>query len=132
VDAIEDGSRHLEAEGLGGDAEVRFEHLAHIHTTRHAERIETDIHRRSIRQEWHVFLWNDPRNNAFVPMTASHLVTDGELAFRGNEDFDLLDDPRINVVTAIDFLQRTFVLEFEFSKLVFKLTDDFTNLVPDR
>ena len=92
------GRRDLEAERLGGDAQVRFEHLADVHTRRHAERVQADFHRSAVREERHVFLRHDLGDHALVAVAAGHLVTDRELALRGDVDLHLLDDARIDVV----------------------------------
>ena len=111
---------------------MRFEHLADIHTARHAKRIEHDLHRRSVREERHVFFRHDPRDNALVAVAPSHLVANAEFAFAGDENLDLLDDAGINVVAAFDAVHRALALEFELGELVFELTDDLADLVPDR
>ena len=79
-DAVEHRRRDLEAERLGRPAQVRFEHLTDVHAGRHAQRIQHDVHRRSVRQERHVFFRHDPRDDALVAVAARHLVTDGQLA----------------------------------------------------
>ena len=87
------GRRDLEAERLGGDAEVGFEHLTDVHTARHAERIEHDVDRRSVAEERHVFLRHDAGDDALVPVAARHLVADAKLALRGDETFTCLMMP---------------------------------------
>ena len=132
LDAVEDRRGDLEAERLGRDAEVRFEHLADVHTRRHAERVQADVDRRAVREERHVFFRHDPGDDALVAVTAGHLVTDRELALRGDVDLDLLDDAGIDVVAALDLVHRALVLEFELGELVLKLADDLADLVADR
>ncbi len=50
------GRDRLEAELGAGPAEVGLENLAHVHTARHAQRIEHDLHRRAVGQERHVLV----------------------------------------------------------------------------
>ena len=55
-----------------------------------------------------------------------------ELALRGDENLDLLDDAGIDVVAALDAVHRALALEFELVELVLERADDLADLVPDR
>src|SRR5688572_31327140 len=48
--ALEDRRLRLESEHVPGPAEVRLQDLAHVHTRRHAERVEDDLDGRSVRR----------------------------------------------------------------------------------
>jgi hypothetical protein len=132
IDTVEDWSCDLDAQRFRRDAKVRFQNLADVHTTRHAERVEADLHGRSVREIWHVFLGNDPGNNALVSVTTGHFVTDAQLALARDKYLHLLDDAGIDVIAALDFVHRALVLELKLSELVLELADDLANLVPDR
>ena len=71
---------------------MRFENLTHVHTGRNAERVENDFNRRAIGQVGHVLFGKDAGDNALVPVTACHLVADGQLALHGDVNLDQLDD----------------------------------------
>jgi hypothetical protein len=43
------------ADALGGPAQVHFEHLAHVHARRHAQRVQHDVARRAVGHVGHVF-----------------------------------------------------------------------------
>ena len=83
-----------------GPAEVRLEHLADVHPARHAERVEDDVHRATVREERHVLLGDDLRDDALVAVAAGELVALGDLALRRDEDADELVDARRQVVAA--------------------------------
>ena len=70
---------HLLTELLAGPTEVRLEDLSDVHTRRHAERIEDDLHRRSILEVRHVLFGQDARDDALVTVTSGHLVADARV-----------------------------------------------------
>ena len=84
--------------------EVRLENLADVHTRRHAERVEHDLHRRAVRQVRHVLFGQDARDDALVAVAAGHLVADRQLALHRDVDLDQLDDARRQLVAAADLL----------------------------
>src|SRR5262249_54999673 len=67
-------SRDFESERLGCDAEVRFQNLTDVHSARHAEWIQHDLNRSSVREERHVFFRNDARNHALVSVASRHFI----------------------------------------------------------
>ena len=86
---------------MRGPAQVRFENLSDVHTRRNAERIEHDLHRRSIGQIRHVFFRKNARDHALVTVAAGHLVADRQLALHGDVDLDQLDDARRQFVALL-------------------------------
>src|SRR5205085_8818081 len=75
---------------------------------------------------------DDPGDDALVPVAARHLVADAELALAGDENFDLLDDARIDVVAAFDAIHRALTFQLQLRELVFVARDNLPDLVPDR
>src|ERR1051325_3249112 len=130
-DAVEDRSGISEAEQFGRPAQVRFQHLADVHTRRHAQRVEDDVHRRSIGEERHVFFGDDFGDDAFIAVTACHLVTHRELALRGDIDFDRLDDTAIGAFAGFGALDLFVVLHLDVVELLFEAADDFVDFVAD-
>ena len=63
---------------------IRDRHLSDIHTGRHAQRIQHDIQRTSVRQERHIFHRKDTGNHTLVTVTAGHLISHGDLTFLSN------------------------------------------------
>ena len=55
-------------------AQVRLEHLAHVHPARHAERVQDDVDRRPVRQVRHVLDRQDLGDDALVAVAAGQLV----------------------------------------------------------
>src|SRR5260370_963219 len=55
-------------------AQVRFEHLADVHTARHTERVEHDVDRRAVVEVGHVLDRKDLGDHTLVAVTAGELV----------------------------------------------------------
>ena len=102
--AVEHRRREVETERVRRPPEVRLENLADVHTRRHAERVEHDLHRRAVRQIRHVLLGQDARDDALVAVAAGHLVADRQLALHRDVHLDELDDARRQLVAAADLL----------------------------
>src|SRR5437899_5064670 len=98
---VEDGGGDVDAERLRGPAEVRLEDLADVHPARHAERVEHDVHGRSVRQEGHVLHREDLRDDALVAVAAGHLVADADLALLSDRDADHLVHARQELVVVL-------------------------------
>ena len=87
LDAVEHRRGELHTEQLCRPAKVRFQHLSDVHARGHAQRIQHDVHRRSVLKEWHVFFGNDLGDDTFITVASGHLVTNRQFAFRGNVNF---------------------------------------------
>ena len=80
----EEALRDLDERGIIRiGAEVRLQHLADVHSRRHAQRVQDDIHRRPVGQVGHVLVRQDDRDDALVPVASGHLVAFGHLAALG-------------------------------------------------
>ena len=79
VSALEHGRLRLEPEKPRCPAQMRLQDLTHVHSARHAKRVEHDVDRRAVRQERHVLFRHDTRDDALVTVAAGHLVTHGDL-----------------------------------------------------
>ena len=86
VGAVEDGGGHLPAQGLGRVAQVDLQHLADVHTGRHAQRVQHDVQGGAVGQEGHILLGQDAGHDALVAVAAGHLVAHGDLALLGDVD----------------------------------------------
>ena len=75
--------------------------LPDIHTGRHAQRIQHDIQRTSVRQVRHILHGQHAGNNTLVAVTAGHLVAHGDLSLLGNVDADGLIDPGSQLVAVL-------------------------------
>src|SRR5215210_5577011 len=67
---VEYRGREMQSKDARGPAEMRFEDLTDVHTRWHAERIENDLDRRSIRQVRHIFLGKNAGDDALVAVTS--------------------------------------------------------------
>ena len=92
--AVEDRRGELDADLVGGPAQVRLQDLADVHAARHAQRIQDDVDRPAVGQERHVLLRQDARDHALVAVAAGHLVARGDLALLGDRDAHHLVDAR--------------------------------------
>ena len=82
----------MEAEVAAREAEVRLEQLPEVHARRHAERVQDDVHRTSVRQERHVAARQNARDDALVSVASGHLVADRQVLLVHEEHAHLLDD----------------------------------------
>ena len=82
-------------------AKVGFEDLAHVHTRRHAQRIEDHVDWRSIFEVRHVLDRKDLGDHALVAVTAGHLVAGLKLALHRHEHLDHLHHARREFVAAL-------------------------------
>src|ERR1035437_5882083 len=132
LDAIEYRRSELQAEQSCRPTKVRLQYLPDVHARGDAQRVQHDVHRCSVRQEGHVFLRHNLGNNTFVTVTASHLITNRQLALRGDIDFDRLDDAAIDALAGLGALKLFVVLHLQVVELLFEATNDFVDLVTDR
>ncbi len=86
---------------LGDPPEVGLQHLAEVHSTGDAERVQDDVDRSSVREERHVLDREDLRDDALVAVTAGELVALGDLALLGDVDHDATVDTRAELVVAV-------------------------------
>jgi hypothetical protein len=111
---------------------VSFEHLPYVHARRHTQRIQNDIHRRSVRQKRHVFLRHDLRHHTLVSVASCHLVTDRQLPLGSDVNLHGLDHAAVNSLTRLSTLKFLVVLHLEVIEFLLKAADDLINLVADR
>ena len=79
---------------MSSPTQVGFENLPYVHSTRNAERIQHDFHRRTVFEIGHVLVRQDAGDDALVPVTTGHLVADTQLAFHGDINLHQLDHAR--------------------------------------
>ncbi len=84
---------------------------------------------RPVFQIGHIFFGQYARNNAFVAVTARHLVADLELALDGDEDLDHLDDARRQLVPAFKLFDLVLKSMLDQIDLLRRAFDDATELV---
>src|ERR1700692_1231912 len=96
------------AQFLGSPAKMRFKNLSHVHTRWDAERIENNLHRSAVGHVGHVFLRNNARDDALVPVAPGHFVADRKLAFHGDIDLDQLDDAGRQLVALLELFLALF------------------------
>ena len=92
---------NLLAQSVRRPSEVRLQNLAHIHTRRHAQWVQHDLHRSSIGQIRHVFLGKNARDHALVAVAAGHLVANRQLALHGDIDLHQLDHARRQLIALL-------------------------------
>ena len=92
--SVEDRGRKLASELLTGPTQNSFVDLTDVHSRRHTQWIQYDIHRSSILEEWHVLISNDLGHNALVPVASGHLVSHLQLPLLCDIYLGQLDDAR--------------------------------------
>ena len=77
-------SCHIKAKCLCSKGKVNLQYLSNVHTGRHTQRIQYNIQRTSVGQIRHIFHRKYTGNDTLVSVTASHLVTYGNLSLLRN------------------------------------------------
>ena len=108
------GRPHLLAQTAGGPAKMCFENLSDIHPRWHTQRVQHDIHRRTIFKIRHVFGRYDPRDHTLVAVTAGHLVTRLQLALHRDKDLDHLHHARQQLVTGLQLVDLVVETSLQF------------------
>ena len=86
------------ADALAGPAQVHFQHLAHVHARRHAQRVQHGVARRAVGHVGHVLdrtILDTTRTDA---VAAGHLVARLQAALDGQVDLDHLQHARRQLV----------------------------------
>ena len=80
---------------------MSFQNLPNVHTGRNAQRIQHNVNGRTVRQEGHILLAHNLRNNALVTVPPAHFIADGNFALLSNINTNLLIDTRGHFVIVI-------------------------------
>ena len=107
--AVEDRRCEIHTERLRRPAQMCFQNLTNVHSRRHAERIEDDLDRRSIRQVRHIFFRKNPSDHALVPVAPGHLVAHRQFALHRNINLHEFDDAWRQLITTAEFRNPFFV-----------------------
>ena len=67
----------MPAQLFGRHAKMHLQHLPHIHTGRHAQRIKHYLNGSAVRQEGHILFGKYAGNNALVAVAPRHLIPHG-------------------------------------------------------
>src|SRR5574343_372522 len=92
----------------GCPAQMGFQYLTDVHTGRHTQRVEDDIHRTAIGHVRHIFHRHNARKDALVSVTAGHLVTRLQTTLDSQIDLDHLLYARRQFITLGQFLALLF------------------------
>ncbi len=92
----------LAAQALGRPAQVHFQDLADVHTRRHAQRVQHDVHGFARGHVRHVLDRHHVGDHTLVAVAACHLVARLDAALHGQEHLDHLQHARGEVVTGGD------------------------------
>ncbi len=104
---VEDRGAELQAEPVARPSENGLVNLSEVHTGRHAERVQHDVHRSSVLEERHILLTHDLGHDTLVAVTARHLVTNGDFALLGDVDLGDLHHAVRKLVSDLDFVHLT-------------------------
>ena len=97
--SVEDRSSKFLAKFAAGPSEHGLEYLTQVHTRRHTQRVQHDVHGSSVGQERHVFLTHHAADDTLVTVTSCHLVTYADLTLLGNVHLGHLHDAGGKLVT---------------------------------
>ncbi len=129
---VKNRSLKMQPQFFGSPTQVSLQYLPHIHSRRHAQRIQNDIHRLTIGEEGHILLRHDFGHHTFITVTTGHLITNRELALGGDVNFDGFYDTRIHILSGLNLPKFIFILRANFFELLVEPAHDFVNLVADR
>ncbi len=101
IRSVEDRRHGTEAKLCSRPAEVSLQDLTHVHPARHAQRVEHDLHRGSILEEWHILDRHDLRDHPFVTMPTGHLVPHRNHPLGGNVDLHHLQHAAPQLVATL-------------------------------
>ena len=125
--SIEYRRAEFNSEFLASPSENGFVNLTQIHTRRHAERVQNDVHRSSVIKERHVFPTHDLSDAALVAMTTCHLITHGDLSLLSDVDFSKLHDSVRELVPDLNHVELPFRLCLKFLVGDAIVVDEFLN-----
>src|SRR3989344_2644006 len=91
----------LIAGGFSREAEVEFEYLTEVHTSRHTERSEDDVYRFTVFVERHVLFWKHARDDALVSVTAGEFIAHRDSAELRHFYMYALDDTALEAVPVL-------------------------------
>ncbi|MNK72514.1 hypothetical protein D3C87_919930 [compost metagenome] len=92
----------LATQALGGPAKVHFQDLADVHTRRHAQRVQHDVHGLARGHVRHVLDRHHVGDHTLVAVAACHLVARLDAALHRQEHLDHLQHARSEVVAGGD------------------------------
>ena len=94
VRAVEYRRSDIESQRFGRQGQMDLQYLTDIHTRRHAQRIQYDIQRPSVRQERHILHRQYTGNNTLITVASRHLISNGDLSLLRDIDAHRLIDSR--------------------------------------
>ena len=91
----------LEAEDLSCPSQMGLENLPHVHPAWNTERVEQNLKRGAVGEEWHLLLRKDIRDHTLVAVPAGHLVAHGDYPLGCDVDLDHLEHARPQLVAPL-------------------------------
>ena len=91
---VKDRSGELTVQTSTSPCKDSLKDLTEVHSRRHPQRVQTEIHRSTIGKERHIFLAHDLRDNTLITMTTCHLIPYLNLTLLGDVDLGHLDNAR--------------------------------------
>ena len=98
---VEDWGSELQAQLTTCPSENSLVNLTEVHTRRHTEWVQTDIHDCTILQEWHILVANNLRYDTLVTVATCHLITYLQLTLLSDINLRHLDNSRLCNLIAI-------------------------------
>ncbi len=98
---IEVRGRDIKAENLCSQRQMQLQDLSDVHSGRHAQGVQNDIERTSVRKIRHILDGQHAGNDTLVSVTACHLVADRDLSLLCNVDADSLDNTGSQLIAGL-------------------------------
>ena len=106
---VENRSAELHAELLACPSENCLVNLSEVHSGRHTERVEDNVHRSSVLEERHILLPDNLGHDTLVSVASGHLVTDSDLPLLGDIYLGELHHTVGKIISDLHFVNRPLV-----------------------
>ena len=89
---------NLSAQIADSHTQMSLQNLTNVHTRRHAQWVQYNIHWSTVWQERHILFTHNAGNYTLVTMTTGHLITNRNLTLLGNVDTNHLIYTRVQLI----------------------------------
>src|ERR1035437_5839328 len=124
---IENWGFKTKSQFLSGPAKYSFVNLSKVHTGRYTQRIQNNVNRSSVFEEWHVFFTHNPCNDTLITMSSGHLITDSNLTFFSDVNFSHLNNTIWKLISNSCNEFYAVVFTEDFFELDVVVVDDFVD-----
>ena len=127
LSTVEDRCSELNTKLLTGSTEDSLENLSKVHSRRHTQRVQYQVYRTTILEEWHILLTYNLRNDTLVTVTSGKLITNTDLTLLGYINLSHLQDSVWQLVTDGDSELLTLHLSIKQLVLLHEVDNQLSN-----